>query len=463
MKATTVHFLSIYISCLLCSSTLAAEHNGVEVVTIKADDACAVSDEDMEPLYKDNLYPDLDQWRSTRGQLNMSKFDQLVEAMPPNDVAKVLLVHKNKLYFPLQDDPTVCASPCNRYWPPLLHAMREWAQPLPAAETPAAGSKDGRPYVVGGMTWPDGVYYVSVADWPVCGRASETTPKRRCPAPALSLIKRVNVSAGMSRGVGLDIQIPLAPEQPGPPRLYSVPWARKERRAFWRGTPYCNGYRHRFTKCSRTHLANLTQHLQHLPDKGASLGGGIVLDVQFAAQPRRGGRGKRGRKARGGGGRKAGQDSAAASAGGQNYTSIKDHARYAFLVHMDGITASNRLPKLMATDSPVLKQESMWGEHFQRSLKPGVHYIPIFKDGPDDILQVLRHYADGSHDAQLQRVAANAQAFAAKFLCARARMLYLRKALESYGSLFTDMQGAVEARWWPMVQQKLDRAAREDE
>jgi hypothetical protein len=46
---------------------------------------------------------------------------------------------------------------------------------------------------------------------------------------------------------------------------------------------------------------------------------------------------------------------------------------------MDGITASYRLYKLMHADSPVLKQDSPYGEHFSRSLKPYTHYIPIFK------------------------------------------------------------------------------------
>jgi protein glucosyltransferase len=53
--------------------------------------------------------------------------------------------------------------------------------------------------------------------------------------------------------------------------------------------------------------------------------------------------------------------------------------RYKFLVHLDGITASYRLYKLMHADSPVLKQESPYREHFTRSLKPYTHFIPIFK------------------------------------------------------------------------------------
>ena len=34
-------------------------------------------------------------------------------------------------------------------------------------------------------------------------------------------------------------------------KLYSLPWAHKLQRAFWRGSGYCTGYPHYFVKCSR--------------------------------------------------------------------------------------------------------------------------------------------------------------------------------------------------------------------
>lgn len=50
-----------------------------------------------------------------------------------------------------------------------------------------------------------------------------------------------------------------------------------------------------------------------------------------------------------------------------------------------------------------------------------------------------------------------------RYLTPHGRMLYLRKALESYKALFKDMDTALEAKWWPMVQAKLARQQEQEE
>ncbi len=40
------------------------------------------------------------------------------------------------------------------------------------------------------------------------------------------------------------------------------------------------------------------------------------------------------------------------------------------------------------TTACALQEETTWLEYFVRALKPYEHYLPIWKDGPDDVLKV---------------------------------------------------------------------------
>ena len=48
------------------------------------------------------------------------------------------------------------------------------------------------------------------------------------------------------------------------------------------------------------------------------------------------------------------------------WSEFKDHARYRYLLHLDGASASYRLGLLMSTDSLVLEQRSPYVEYFTR-------------------------------------------------------------------------------------------------
>ncbi len=50
----------------------------------------------------------------------------------------------------------------------------------------------------------------------------------------------------------------------------------------------------------------------------------------------------------------------------RQYTHIREHARYRYLLHLDGASSSSRLGLLMSTDSLVLKQRSPYVEYFTR-------------------------------------------------------------------------------------------------
>ena len=48
----------------------------------------------------------------------------------------------------------------------------------------------------------------------------------------------------------------------------------------------------------------------------------------------------------------------------RGWVDIQDHARYRFLLHLDGHSSSSRLQFLLATNSAVLKQQSYFWEYY---------------------------------------------------------------------------------------------------
>eukprot|EP00798_Chlamydomonas_sp_ICE-L_P023298 gene23298-30534_t len=127
--------------------------------------------------------------------------------------------------------------------------------------------------------------------------------------------------------------------------------------------------------------------------------------------------------------------------------SIPDHARFKYLLNLDGYTASYRLSKLLHVNSVVLKQDSFHGEYFYRSLKEGVHYLPFFRDQPDDVLDIIKSLE--GKDESMKEIARNA------YLCPKARMLYFRRLINEYNGMFTDMQEQIDNVYWPAVQAQL--------
>lgn len=63
--------------------------------------------------------------------------------------------------------------------------------------------------------------------------------------------------------------------------------------------------------------------------------------------------------------------------------------QYKYQINIDGTVAAYRLPYLLAGNSVVLKQDSIYYEHFYNELQPWKHYIP-FKSDLSDLLEKLQ-------------------------------------------------------------------------
>ena len=71
------------------------------------------------------------------------------------------------------------------------------------------------------------------------------------------------------------------------------------------------------------------------------------------------------------------------------WASIADHVKFKYLISLDGWTAAwMRVPWIMATNSLLIKQETLKVEWFDYALKPYVHYYPVKRD-LSNLLEVI--------------------------------------------------------------------------
>jgi len=113
-----------------------------------------------------------------------------------------------------------------------------------------------------------------------------------------------------------------------------------------------------------------------------------------------------------------------------------EHAKYQMLLNLDGFSASRRLGILLGMNSVVLKQASLFEEHYYRALRPCEHYLPFWKESEEDVLDLIRAIQKDPETAQ--KIAANAQAFAKAHLTDEARWQYWEAMLHRYAKLFRD-------------------------
>ncbi|KAG8517031.1 Protein O-glucosyltransferase 2, partial [Galemys pyrenaicus] len=81
------------------------------------------------------------------------------------------------------------------------------------------------------------------------------------------------------------------------------------------------------------------------------------------------------------------------------HISFFDFFKHKYQINVDGTVAAYRLPYLLVGDSVVLKQDSIYYEHFYNELQPWKHYIPV-KSNLSDLLEKLKWAKD--HDEEVK-------------------------------------------------------------
>lgn len=114
------------------------------------------------------------------------------------------------------------------------------------------------------------------------------------------------------------------------------------------------------------------------------------------------------------------------------HISFYDFFKHKYLISVDGTVAAYRLPYLLVGDSVVLKQDSIYYEHFYHELQPWKHYIPVKKD-LSDLLDKL-HWAR-EHDGEAKKIAKAGQEFARNSLMGDDIFCYYFRLFQEYASL----------------------------
>lgn len=125
---------------------------------------------------------------------------------------------------------------------------------------------------------------------------------------------------------------------------------------------------------------------------------------------------------------------------------MADHLRTKYLLNLDGHSYANRLIRLLATNSLVLKEESAEIEFYYHLLTPHVHYVPfdvhLPNRGPSATMVLSNVVTNLSaaveaarrNDQRMRRIAEQAHALAHTHLCLAAQRCYLHALLTAYGS-----------------------------
>ncbi|NXG12617.1 KDEL1 protein, partial [Sakesphorus luctuosus] len=114
------------------------------------------------------------------------------------------------------------------------------------------------------------------------------------------------------------------------------------------------------------------------------------------------------------------------------HISFFDFFKYKYQINIDGTVAAYRLPYLLAGNSVVLKQDSIYYEHFYNELQPWKHYIP-FKRDLSDLLEKLQWAKE--HDEEAKNIAKSGQEFARNHLMGDHIFCYYFKLFQEYARL----------------------------
>ncbi|KAJ6667402.1 hypothetical protein lerEdw1_016523 [Lerista edwardsae] len=114
------------------------------------------------------------------------------------------------------------------------------------------------------------------------------------------------------------------------------------------------------------------------------------------------------------------------------HISFFDFFKYKYQINIDGTVAAYRLPYLLAGNSIVLKQDSIYYEHFYNELQPWKHYIP-FKNDLSDLLEKLQWAKE--HEAEAKNIAKEGQTFARNNLMGDHIFCYYFKLFQEYAKL----------------------------
>ncbi|TCP96852.1 glycosyl transferase family 90 [Cricetibacter osteomyelitidis] len=91
------------------------------------------------------------------------------------------------------------------------------------------------------------------------------------------------------------------------------------------------------------------------------------------------------------------------------YVSLPDHCKYKYLIDIEGVGYSGRIPFLLATGRVLFIQERKWKSWFHFDLEAYKHFIPVKNDLSDLLKQLV--WVDEQGDDFYQKITKNALEF----------------------------------------------------
>ena len=156
------------------------------------------------------------------------------------------------------------------------------------------------------------------------------------------------------------------------------PWSSKQNKAVWRGSSTYYGEFHKEgTKIGDIPRGKLVEKTREYPELIDAKFTALVQKFQFQ------------------------KEEIAAQTIMGDYINFNDQMKYKAILDIDGNTYSERLSKLLCTNSVVIKIVPRWVEYFWDQLEPMVHYVPA---SLDNLTEVVSYVMDQANDPEMQRI-----------------------------------------------------------
>lgn len=132
-----------------------------------------------------------------------------------------------------------------------------------------------------------------------------------------------------------------------------------------------------------------------------------------------------------------------------------DQMKYKAILDIDGNTYSQRLSKILCTNSVLIKIEPRWVEYFWDELKPMVHYVPA---SLDNLTDVVSYVMDKENEDKMERIVRSANAWCRSKNTRAAILFDTMKQLKKYEEEIKSLWESHEnGQGWMTLESKISR------
>lgn len=113
----------------------------------------------------------------------------------------------------------------------------------------------------------------------------------------------------------------------------------------------------------------------------------------------------------------------------KGWMSFNNQMKYKAIIDIDGNDWSSRFPKLLCTNSVVIKIEPDFVEYYYDELKPMEHFIPA---SLDNLTEVLAYVMNDDNEAEMKRISCAAVSWCRRAMNAKQIAMDMMQQLQKY-------------------------------